>query len=156
VRIPLLTPPSPLFQPFKTPKYPFQLTPPTPLIPPKYCTCFLPSREWPSRNWLSSFICDSWFYNLYFSRQFGGKIKKSILLSVRTGKSAIVRRTLVHLWTKINQNTSNKIESFDQTVLASGDVSRFWDNKPIMHKVLSFRAYSQWKLRRIDVLTRYE
>lgn len=25
-----------------------------------------------------------------------------------------------------------------------------------MHKVLSFRAYSQWKLRRIDVLTQYE
>merc|ERR1711881_693997 len=48
VRIPLLTPPP--FQPFKTPQIPLALDPPIPLIPPKYCTCFLPSREWPSRN----------------------------------------------------------------------------------------------------------
>merc|ERR1712117_175634 len=49
-----------------------------------------------------------------------------------------------------------KIENFDPTVLASGDVSRFWDKNRKYAQVLSFCAKSQWNQRQINVLTRYE
>merc|ERR1711982_28858 len=49
----------------------------------------------------------------------------------------------------LTKNTSRKIENFDKTVLASGDVSEFEKNtkKKYYAQVLSFRANSQWKKR---------
>jgi len=103
---------------------------PNPFLPTPFsvpASDFNSTREWPSViDWTLLFVIHD--YNLNFFAFFGAKNSIRLRVSLKT-QSALLRRPRVHVWILSNQNTSNKIENFDKTVLASGDVSILRKNK---------------------------